>query len=164
MKSLAEGIRLRWEKPTARGVRYYEVDLHRDLWGEWLLTQARSRRGTRLGQVRVAACGSHAEGLARITVIGKQRRRRQRCYVGVADADPPVEKREGRRSKPTDAGAAGQRTSESARGMLGRSAWCNDFCKRQKISRRPHNRVTWTGFRVRRIISRPAAARPGVSS
>jgi len=23
-----ESIHLRWEKPTARGVRYYQVDLH----------------------------------------------------------------------------------------------------------------------------------------
>jgi hypothetical protein len=82
-----ESIHLRWEKPTARGVRYYEVDLHRDLWGEWLLTQAWGRRCTRLGRrIRVAPCGSHAEGLARIAAIGK--RRHQRCYVAVAGADP----------------------------------------------------------------------------
>jgi predicted DNA-binding WGR domain protein len=115
-----QGIRLRWEKPTARGVRYYEVDLHRDLWGEWLLVQVWGRRGTRLGQVRVASCGSHAEGLAQIAAIVK--RRRQRCYVMVAGADPRGEKRAGRRSKPTDTGAAGQGTAESARGMPGRSA------------------------------------------
>ena len=115
-----QGIRLRWEKPTARGVRYCEVDLHRELWSEWLLIQAWGRRGTRLGQVRAAPCGSHAADLARIAAIGKQQR--QRCYVGVADADPPVEKRKRRRSELTDAGAAGQGTAESARGMLGRSA------------------------------------------
>lgn len=28
-------IRIRWEK----GTRYYEVHLHQDLWGEWLLTR-----------------------------------------------------------------------------------------------------------------------------
>ena len=67
-------------------MRYYEVDLHRDLWGEWLLTQSWGRRGTRLGRVRVGPCGSHAEGLAQIAVIGK--RRRQPCYVAVTDADP----------------------------------------------------------------------------
>ena len=86
-KSLAEDIHRRWEKPTARGVRYYQVDLHQDLWGEWLLTQAWGRRGTRLGRGRVAPCGSHAEGLAQIAAIEK--RRRQRCYVAVAGADPP---------------------------------------------------------------------------
>ena len=115
-----QGIRLRWEKPTARGVRYYEVDLHRELWSEWLLIQALGRRGTRLGQVRAAPCGSHAAGLARIAAIGKQQR--QRCYVGVVDVDPPIEKRERRRSELTDAGAAGQGTAESARRMLGRLA------------------------------------------
>ena len=80
-----EGIRLRWEKPTARGVRYYEVDLHRDLWGEWLLAQAWGRRGTRLGQVRVVPCDSRDEGLARIAAILK--RRRQRRYRLVAGDD-----------------------------------------------------------------------------
>ena len=50
-------IRLRWEKPTALGVRYYEVELRRDLWGEWLLTQTWGRLGTRLGRVRVAGGG-----------------------------------------------------------------------------------------------------------
>jgi predicted DNA-binding WGR domain protein len=81
-----QGIRLRWEKPTARGVCYYEVDLHQDLWSEWLLIQAWGRRGTRLGQIRVAPCGSRDEGLARIAVILK--RRRQRRYHLVAGADP----------------------------------------------------------------------------
>jgi len=83
---LNEGIHLRWEKPTTQGVRYYEVDLHRDLWGEWLLTQAWGRRGARLGRVRVAPCGSHTEGLVRIAVIIK--RRRQRRYQLVAGTDP----------------------------------------------------------------------------
>ncbi len=36
-----QSFRLRWEKATALGVRYYEVDLYRDLWGEWRL----ARRG-----------------------------------------------------------------------------------------------------------------------
>ncbi len=68
-----QGIRLRWEKRTAWGVRYYEVDLHQDLWGEWLLTQAWGRRGTRLGQVRGVSCGSRAEGLMRLMTILKRR-------------------------------------------------------------------------------------------
>ncbi|MCC8999828.1 MAG: WGR domain-containing protein [Candidatus Contendobacter sp.] len=77
-----QGIHLRWEKPTERGIRYYEVDLHQDLWGEWLLTQVWGRRGTRLGQVRRVSCGSRAEGLVRITAILK--RRWQHRYVMVA--------------------------------------------------------------------------------
>jgi len=86
-----ESIHLRWEKPTEQGVRYYEVDLHQDLWGGWLLAQAWGRRGTRLGRVRRASCGSHAEGLARVAAIEK--RRRQRCYVLVVGADPRGEPR-----------------------------------------------------------------------
>ena len=38
-----ENIHLRWEKATALGVRYYEVDLDRDLWGEWRLARAWGR-------------------------------------------------------------------------------------------------------------------------
>jgi hypothetical protein len=34
-------MHLRWE----RGTRYYEVYLHQDLWGEWVLTQVWGRRG-----------------------------------------------------------------------------------------------------------------------
>ena len=81
-----QGIHLRWERPTARGVRYYQVDLHQDLWGEWLLTQAWGRRGTRLGRVRVAPCGSHAEGAAAPAVLRRGRRRqsaRQRGLIVV---------------------------------------------------------------------------------
>jgi predicted DNA-binding WGR domain protein len=83
---LCEDIHLCWEKATALGVRYYEVDLHRDLWGEWRLAQAWGRRGTRLGQVRVVPCDSRDEGLARIAAILK--RRQQRRYDLVAGADP----------------------------------------------------------------------------
>ena len=86
-----ESIRLRWEKPTARSLRYYAVDLHQDLWGEWLLTQAWGRSGTRLGQVRAVPCGSQAEGLARVATILK--RRRQRCHVMVVGADSRGEPR-----------------------------------------------------------------------
>ncbi|HMQ12471.1 MAG TPA: WGR domain-containing protein [Candidatus Competibacter phosphatis] len=91
MKPIAEGLCLRWEKPTKYGVRYYTVDLHQDLWGEWLLTQAWGRRGTRLGRVRSLPCSSQAEGLARVATIQKQRRRHH--YVVVADANPHDEVR-----------------------------------------------------------------------
>ena len=79
-----ESIHLCWEKPTALGVRYYEADLHQDLWGEWLLTQTWGRRGTRLGQIRSVPCNSQAEGLARVDILLK--RRRQHHYVVVAGA------------------------------------------------------------------------------
>ncbi len=86
-----ESIRLHSEKPTARGVRYYEIDMHQGLWGEWLLAQARGRRSIRLGQVRVASRGSRAEGLTRIMAILK--RRRQHRYHIVAGIDPGDEAR-----------------------------------------------------------------------
>lgn len=81
-----QGIRLRWEKPTALGIRHYEVDLDRDLWGEWRLARAWGRQGARLGQIRVVPCGFRDEGLARIAAILK--RRRQRRYRLVAGVDP----------------------------------------------------------------------------
>ena len=82
-----ESIRLRWEKPTERGVRYREVDLDRDLWGEWRLTRAWGRRGTRLGQIRVVPCGSRDEGLAWIAAILKRRRQRRYDLVVGTGAD-----------------------------------------------------------------------------
>ena len=63
-------------------VHYYEVDLHQDLWGEWLLAQVWGRRGTRLGPVRSVPCNSQAEGLARVDILLK--RRWQHRYVMVA--------------------------------------------------------------------------------
>lgn len=84
-RGMNDSVHLRWEKPTARGVRYDEVELRRDLWGAWRLARAWGRRGTRLGQIRVAPCGSRAEGLARIAAIPKRRRqRRYRLVAGVA--------------------------------------------------------------------------------
>jgi hypothetical protein len=40
-------ISLRWE----RGTRYYEVYLHQDLWGDWVLTQVWGRGGMELGRI-----------------------------------------------------------------------------------------------------------------
>ena len=78
-------------------MRYYEVELRRDLWGEWLLARAWGRRGTRLGQIRVVPCGSRDEGLARIAAILKRRRqRRYDLVVGAgADSDTPAPARTG---------------------------------------------------------------------
>ena len=85
---LNEAIHLRWEKPTERGIHYYEVDLDQDLWGEWLLTQAWGRRGTRLGQIRVVPCSSRDEGLARIAAILKRpRQRRYQLVTGAYSGD-----------------------------------------------------------------------------
>jgi predicted DNA-binding WGR domain protein len=64
----------RWQTDT----RYYEVFLHQDLWGGWILTQAWGGRGTHLGRVKHRACVDYAEGLQRLEKI--ERRRVQRGY------------------------------------------------------------------------------------
>jgi predicted DNA-binding WGR domain protein len=67
----------RWEK----GTRYYEARLHRDLWGDWLLSVRWGRRGTRLSQSRDRPCASYDDGLARLGAVAK--RRAQRGYQPV---------------------------------------------------------------------------------
>ena len=69
-----EWISLRWE----RGTRYYEVYLHQDLWGDWVLTQVWGRRGTALGRVVHAPCASYEDGCERLASV--QVRREQRGY------------------------------------------------------------------------------------
>jgi hypothetical protein len=67
-------INLRWE----RGTRYYEVSLHQDLWGDWVLTQVWGRRGTQLGRIVHNPCASYKEGCERLAAV--QARREQRGY------------------------------------------------------------------------------------
>ena len=69
----------RWHK----GTRYYEVLLHQDLWGGWIVTRVWGRRGSPLGQVRHQPCESRAEGLNQAQQI--QQRRAQRGYALVGD-------------------------------------------------------------------------------
>lgn len=87
---MEDSIRLFWEKPTARSVCYYEVDPNRDLGSSggsrepgagWVLGWAK------FGSGRV----SSEQSLVQIAAI--QKRRRQRCYVVVAGADPRDETR-----------------------------------------------------------------------
>ena len=75
---ITEWIRLRWEKAT----RYYEVYLHPDLWGQWVLTRIWGRRGARLGRVVHTACASYQEGQQQLVAV--QVRRQQRGYVLVS--------------------------------------------------------------------------------
>ncbi|HRY15603.1 MAG TPA: hypothetical protein P5330_06995 [Candidatus Competibacteraceae bacterium] len=58
---------------------------------KWRLARAWGRLGTRLGQVRVGSRVFRAKSLVQIAAI--QKRRRQRCYVVVAGADPRDETR-----------------------------------------------------------------------
>jgi predicted DNA-binding WGR domain protein len=72
-------IRMRWEKAT----RYYEVHLHPDLWGQWILTKVWGRRGERLGGVKHTPCQSYQEGQK--LLANEQARRQQRGYILVLD-------------------------------------------------------------------------------
>ena len=77
-----EWISLRWE----RGTRYYEVYLHQDLWGDWVLTQVWGRRGTALGRIVHNPCASYQEGREWLTAV--QVRRRQRGYTALLTDSP----------------------------------------------------------------------------
>lgn len=76
-------IRLRWEKPTDKGIRYYEVHLHQDLLGDWVLTCVWGRRGTALGRVQDQLCESYEEGLSRL--CDTKKRRGQRGYAAIKE-------------------------------------------------------------------------------
>jgi len=73
----ADGCHARWERDT----RYYELRLERDLLGDWVLVRVWGRRGSAMGQVRKAVCGSREEGLA--LFADAEGRRRKRGYVRV---------------------------------------------------------------------------------
>jgi predicted DNA-binding WGR domain protein len=67
-----EWISLRWE----RGTRYYEVYLHQDLWGDWVLTQVWGRRGTELGRMVHTPCTSYQDGREQLAAVQARRERR----------------------------------------------------------------------------------------
>jgi hypothetical protein len=73
-----EWISLRWE----RGTRYYEVYLHQDLWGDWVLTQVWGRRGTELGRMVHTPCASHEEGCERLAAVRDRREHRGYKVLG----------------------------------------------------------------------------------
>src|SRR5512143_2784634 len=71
-------VRCRWIKHT----RYYEVLLHQDLWGGWIVTRVWGRRDSPLGRVRHHPCRSYAEGLERVRQMQDRRARRGYAAVG----------------------------------------------------------------------------------
>ena len=73
-----------WEKSTDWGIRYYEVRLQQDLWGQWVPVVRWGRRGTALGQTRCQPYPAEAAAWSQIEKI--HRRRLQRGYHPV----PPV--------------------------------------------------------------------------
>ena len=72
--TITQWIYLRWQK----GTRYYEVYLHQDLWGEWILTRVWGRRGTALGRVVHIPCTSYEDGCEQLEAV--RARRKQRGY------------------------------------------------------------------------------------
>ena len=67
-----------WVKHT----RYYKVLLHRDLWGDWIVTRIGGQRGSPLGRVRHHPYGSYAEGLSRLAAVARRREQRGYAMVG----------------------------------------------------------------------------------
>jgi len=80
----ASHLQQRWEKATDWGIRYYEVRVQQDLWGQWVLVVRWGRRGTALGQTRRQPYPDEAAARSRLVKI--HRRRLQRGYHPV----PPV--------------------------------------------------------------------------
>lgn len=68
----ARWIRLRWE----RGTRYYEVHLHQDLWGDWVLTRVWGRQGTALGRIVHTPFSSYDGALEELVEVKARRERR----------------------------------------------------------------------------------------
>ena len=78
--------RWHWEKATERGVRYYEVQIQRDLWDQWVLLRRWGRRGTALGQTRCIPCNAYADALDQLEKVNQ--RRLQRGYHPVSSRQP----------------------------------------------------------------------------
>lgn len=57
----------RWTKTT----RYYEVHLHPDLWGQWIVTRIWGRSGTALGRRMSVPCLSYQDGLQRVAAAAR---------------------------------------------------------------------------------------------
>ena len=74
----AAPLRWRWERDT----RYYEVHVHQDLWGEWVVTRVWGRRASALGQIRHRPCGSYAAAREQLARVAKQRKGRGYALVG----------------------------------------------------------------------------------
>lgn len=72
----------RWINAATR--RYYQVELVRDLLGDWTVVQCWGGLGSRLGRQRIRYVPSQAAGLEQIEAISAQRRRRG--YVAVDHA------------------------------------------------------------------------------
>ena len=72
-------VRLCWVKAA----RYYEVHLHPDLWGQWIVTRMWGRSGTALGRRVSVPCLSYQDGLQQVAAV--RERRQQRGYRSVRE-------------------------------------------------------------------------------
>lgn len=70
----------RWTNPEK--ARYYQVDLVRDLLGDWTVIQSWGGVGSKRGRVRIVWVPSHDAGVERMAAIGKQRGKRGYTPVG----------------------------------------------------------------------------------
>ena len=75
---LAAWKRLQWEKET----RYYEAQLHQDLWGTWIISRRWGRRHAPKGQARNTLCDSYEQGLKTLDDIADRRRKRGYTLIG----------------------------------------------------------------------------------
>lgn len=73
--------RRRWHNAS----RYYEVHIHQDLWGNWLLTRIWGRTGTAAGNHKQEPVADREEALGRLAAVAACRRRRG--YLPIEEAD-----------------------------------------------------------------------------
>lgn len=69
---LTNWISFHWTKQT----RYYKLILHQDLWGNWIVTRAWGRIGTKQGSTKAHAIG-YREGLQLLAKLSKIRKYRK---------------------------------------------------------------------------------------
>ena len=62
----------RWTNP--KKFRYYQADLVKDLFGDWLVIAAWGRQGSKRGGMRNICVPSYEAGLQQLAAIGKRRR------------------------------------------------------------------------------------------
>lgn len=67
-----------WVKET----RYYEAQLHQDLWGIWIVTRRWGRRHSPKGQTRNTLFTSYEQGLKALDEIVQRRQKRGYTMIG----------------------------------------------------------------------------------
>lgn len=78
---MEDWISRRWEKRVGSFIRFYEVHLRPDLWGNWTVVQVWGRRNSALGRVITVPVTDYAAGLQLLQQISV--RRQQRGYEAI---------------------------------------------------------------------------------